>query len=61
MSLAQLLSEVDAMGLGLVTWKQDKAGGWACFAANVGVPCVAVGPTGRDALDELVRFAKAVR
>jgi hypothetical protein len=60
MSLAQLLAEADAMGLGLISWR-PVADGWRCFAANVGVPCVAVGTTGVEALAELCRFARVLR
>lgn len=60
MTLAALLAEADALGLGLISWR-PRAQGWACFASRAPVPCVAEGRTARDALAELVRFVRAVR
>jgi len=51
----------DLLGIGRITWRPDENGGWFCFAERIGVPHVARGSSGADALKELVLFARKVR
>lgn len=60
--IAGLLWEVDAMGLGVITWKARR-GGWNCFCSKLGdmrIPHVAHGETPELALYELVVFARRI-
>lgn len=58
MSLAALLGEADALGAGLITWRQEGEHGWFCFASAAPIPHVARGVTGVHALNELVSFLR---
>lgn len=56
MSLRALLASADALGAGMITWRNDGEHGWFCFASAAPVPHVARGATGVAALGELVHF-----
>ena len=49
------------LSLGRIEWRPDEEGGWFCTVEHVGVPHIARGRTGADALKELVLFARRVR
>lgn len=57
--LRRLLSRADRMRLGIVSFV-PYGHGWRCFAANCPLPHVAEGPTGPDALEELLRFCRRI-
>ena len=49
------------LGLGQITWRADDDGGWFCYASKLGIPHIARGATGADALKELVVMARRLR